>query len=320
MKVLLVDSSRASRGSAAAFLREMGNTVAEAANGSDGLLAYLREVPDAVLLDTDLPGINGYEVAREIRRQDQDGCWTPIIFVGVRPAEEEMAVALEAGGDDYIAKPLNPAVLRARLTAVGRLTTMRKRLVDLERQLQETNRSLVRLSTVDALTNIPNRHSFDTSLDREWRLGLRTGLPLALILGDIDYFKRFNDRYGHRAGDECLRSIAGTLVGAMRSGADMVARIGGETFAVLLPETPVPRALEVAESLQQAVRALAIPHAASEAARYVTLSLGVAVRVPGTKLTSADLIDGADRALIEAKRDGRNRSAFEPQAQQRLAS
>jgi diguanylate cyclase (GGDEF)-like protein len=319
MKLLLVDSSLASRSLTATHLRELGYPVAEAGNGTEALLAYLREVPDVVLLAVDLPDIGGYEVAREIRRQDQDGCWTPVVFFGDIDSDDALTGAIEAGGDDYLVRPLSPAVLRAKLMALRRVIGLRGRLADMERRLQDMNRTVVRLSTLDPLTEIPNRHSFETSFDREWRLGLRTGRPLSLILADIDFFKRFNDRYGHRSGDTCLRTIAGTLTGSMRSGADMVARIGGETFAVLLPETPGTRALEVAEALLEAIRGLAIPHAASDAARRVTLSLGVSACIPGPGLSPGELMDAADRALLNAKRGGRNRCTFQP-ASHRMAS
>jgi diguanylate cyclase (GGDEF)-like protein len=321
MKVLLVDDSRASRALTATYLLEMGYPAIEAADGNQALERYGQEAPDVILLDVEMPGMDGYATAREVRRRERDGAWTPIIFLSGRVADDDVAHGIDAGGDDYITKPISPVVLRAKLLAMRRITEMRKRLVDVGQQLQDVNRALVKLSSQDGLTGIANRRAFDVALELEWQRGLRSGKPLSLILGDIDYFKRYNDHYGHQAGDDCLKMVAAAL--AARSGrpGDVAARYGGEEFALLLPDAALPDSLRTAEEVLAAVRALGIVHDKSEAWSCVSMSLGVAVCVPGARHAPLHLLEAADRALYQAKSEGRNRCAFQPleRVEQRLA-
>lgn len=311
MKVLLVDDSRASRALTASYLLEMGYPAIEAADGASAVELYQREAPDVVLLDVEMPTMDGYAAAREIRRQERDGAWTPIIFLSGRVADEDIARGIDAGGDDYITKPVSPVVLRAKLLAMRRITEMRKRLLDVSQQLQDVNRALVKLSSQDGLTGIANRRALDVALELEWQRGVRDGKPLALILGDIDYFKRYNDRYGHQAGDGCLKMVAAALAARARRISDVVARFGGEEFALLLPDTPLPEGLKIAEEVLASIRALEIQHEGSEVAPCVSMSLGIAVCVPGRRLTPLDLIEASDKALYQAKSQGRNCSAFQ---------
>jgi diguanylate cyclase (GGDEF)-like protein len=312
MKVLLVDDSRASRALTATYLLEMGYPAVEAADGAGALELYRREAPDVVLLDVEMPGMDGYAAAREIRRIERDGAWTPIIFLSGRVADEDVARGIDAGGDDYITKPVSPVVLRAKLLAMRRITEMRKRLVDVSQQLQDVNRALVKLSSQDGLTGIANRRAFDVALELEWQRGVRSGKPLAVVLGDIDFFKRYNDHYGHQAGDACLKMVAAALAARACRVSDVAARFGGEEFVLLLPDTALPAALKAAEDVLQSVRALDIPHQFSDAASCVSMSLGVAVCVPGTRLAPLSLVEAADKALYLAKSEGRNRCAFQP--------
>jgi diguanylate cyclase (GGDEF)-like protein len=166
---------------------------------------------------------------------------------------------------------------------------------------------LRKLSTVDGLTGIANRRSFDDELVRAWRRGQRESSPVALVLVDIDHFKSFNDHYGHLAGDDCLRRVAQVLARSIKRPFDLVARYGGEEFAVLLPDTAAVGAGQVAEEMRQVVERLntANPHA--NAVRRVTISAGVAAAVPLTDSQPAGLIAAADGCLYRAKREGRNR-------------
>ncbi len=176
-----------------------------------------------------------------------------------------------------------------------------------EQALHEANNRLQRLVMLDGLTGIANRRCFDQLLDREFRRGLRTGLPLALLMIDADRFKVFNDTYGHQAGDDCLCAIAATLGPLMRRPADLVARYGGEEFVVMLPETDQAGAMELAEHIRSEIRRLAIPHSGTGSA-IVTVSIGVASAVPGQQAAdSAALLAEADQALYVAKAEGRDR-------------
>ncbi|MBW4692017.1 MAG: diguanylate cyclase [Lyngbya sp. HA4199-MV5] len=191
--------------------------------------------------------------------------------------------------------------------ALFSLTTVA--ILTLERlQLELENRTLQHLATSDTLTKIANRHHFDQYLDYEWHRSARTQSSLALILCDVDFFKRFNDHYGHQAGDNCLMLVAAAIKGAVKRPADLVARYGGEEFVVILPDTDVKGAVEVAERIRAQVKALAISHAQSTVAQTVSLSLGVVSTIPHSQGAAATLIATADQALYRAKAEGRDRS------------
>ncbi|MUH01159.1 diguanylate cyclase [Scytonema sp. UIC 10036] len=178
---------------------------------------------------------------------------------------------------------------------------------ELYQQLEQANRELKRLATLDGLTQIANRRSFDECLDREWQRSNREQSPLSLLLCDIDYFKLYNDYYGHQAGDNCLQQFAQTLNAVVKRPTDLVARYGGEEFAILLPNTDTTGALKIAEQIQQAVAQLQIPHVRSDVSQCITVSIGIGCLSPTQELLPQDLIAIADQALYEAKANGRNR-------------
>lgn len=178
----------------------------------------------------------------------------------------------------------------------------------MEEDLQKANRELTRLTVIDGLTQIANRRHFDNTLSLEWKRMSREKSDLSLILCDVDYFKRYNDTYGHQMGDECLKDIAFSLKETAKRPSDLAARYGGEEFAVILPNTDPEGAAFVAEKIRQRVEKLKIKHKTSNIHSYVTLSLGVAsVNLPLKSASAAELLSLADTALYEAKRDGRNR-------------
>ncbi|HVN31187.1 MAG TPA: diguanylate cyclase [Thermoanaerobaculaceae bacterium] len=179
-------------------------------------------------------------------------------------------------------------------------------------ELEEANRRLELLSTVDSLTEAANRRQFDHILDAEWRRCARTGLPLALLMLDIDHFKPFNDGYGHVPGDACLKKVAGVVRRLVQRAGELVARYGGEEFAVLLPGSDAPHARELAETIRLEVELLAIPHGYSKVAPVVTISAGVAAMIPIYGNTPGELVSAADRALYHAKQTGRNRVSLTP--------
>ena len=174
-------------------------------------------------------------------------------------------------------------------------------------QPSDDMRELQRLALVDSLTSLPNRRSLDRNLDFEWKRASREGKPLSTILLDIDFFKAFNDTYGHLAGDGCLKEVARTVQIASQRPADLTARYGGEEFAVLLPATEREGAVIVAERIRQEVESLGIMHSASGIGDVVTVSLGVATIVPTLDVSPLELLSKADKALYQAKAGGRNR-------------
>jgi len=174
-------------------------------------------------------------------------------------------------------------------------------------QLAEANRALQQLSIIDALTGIANRRRFDEVLETEWRRAMRSAASISLILIDVDFFKSYNDSYGHQAGDECLRVVAQTLNQVINRAGDLAARYGGEEFAVILQGNSEHGAIKVAEILRERIEALKIPHGKSDASDFVTVSLGTATIFPEYNLSSATLVEEADKALYLAKEKGRNR-------------
>jgi diguanylate cyclase (GGDEF)-like protein len=190
---------------------------------------------------------------------------------------------------------------------MSRIAQMRDKLLETTHQLDQVNRELMRLSAMDGLTGLANRRHFDTVLRSEWDRGERLRHPLSLLMCDVDYFKPYNDTYGHLQGDECLRRISSALQFAIRRPCELAARYGGEEFALLLPETTAAHAMEIAETVRSNVERLAIAHAHSPKG-IVSISIGVATRVPNGQLSPERLIALADKALYLAKKSGRDRA------------
>lgn len=306
MKVLVVDDTRVNLAVLVHFVERLGLTPLQAENGSDALEMFRREKPDMVLLDVIMPDINGYEVARRMRQLEVNGDWTPIIFLSAMTGDSDLEEGIAAGGDDYLFKPVSEVVLGAKIRAMQRIIQMRNSLVVATKKLDAANQELRRLSSSDGLTGIANRRFFDEYIVREWRRVRRGKGTVSLIMCDVDHFKRYNDTYGHQAGDDCLRGVAGAISSAMDRAADVVARYGGEEFVVVLPDTPAGGAMVVAEKIRHAVHQINMPHAASPFAR-VTLSIGLAALSPEADNPPQALIGRADKALYRAKHEGRDR-------------
>jgi diguanylate cyclase (GGDEF)-like protein len=305
-KILIVDDSATIRAGLAAAVRDMKFEPLAAESGEKALELFLTERPGLVLLDVNMPGIDGYEAARRIRAARPEE-WTPIIFLSASEDDQDLERAIECGGVDYLLKRVSRVVLFAKIRALQRLDKMRSRLVDVSRELAAANQRLETLAHQDGLTGIANRRAFDSLMGRHFAQAVRQGTPLSLVLCDIDHFKAYNDRYGHPAGDECLRQIGAAVGRGCRRATDVAARYGGEEFALLLPDTPSSGALEVMERIRGEVAALAIPHDSSSAASVVTLSAGIATHDKERDNAPAELIARADQALYRAKDLGRNR-------------
>ncbi|MDR3417473.1 MAG: diguanylate cyclase [Nevskia sp.] len=264
-----------------------------ATSGRQAIEVCRRELPDLVLLDIMMSDLDGLEVCRALKGEAATRD-IPVIFVTGQESPEEETRGLAAGAVDFISKPINPAVVQARVHTHLTLKAQADRLRD--------------LAFVDGLTGVANRRRFDERLAQEWRACARTREPLAVALVDVDHFKQFNDYYGHQAGDACLQTVATQLVKVLRRPRDFVARYGGEEFVCLLSGVQASRAGHAAELLRASVEAAAVPHQRSDCAQVVTASIGLAVAVPTADTSPAELLAAADARLYQAKQAGRNRS------------
>lgn len=324
MKILLVDDTPANIDILVRTLEPEGYDLAIASSGEKALRIADHFLPDLVLADVMMPDMNGFEMCRQLKMQEANRD-VPVIFITARKEMEDIVEGFQSGGVDYITKPFQQEEVRARVRTHLQLCALIKQQKKLNQQLQreinerkrteealrKANQELRRLATLDGLTQVANRFQFDEYIHQEWRRSAREQESLSLILCDVDYFKRYNDTYGHQKGDDCLRAIAKAITRSVRRPADLIARYGGEEFAVVLPNTKAEGAIQVARTIQAEVQQLAIPHEQSPVSRYVTLSLGVCSTVPPrdhgpTTPAVEDFIACTDKALYEAKEKGRN--------------
>ena len=249
-------------------------------------------MPDLILLDIMMPEMDGYEVCRRLK-QNALTLNIPIIFITALDEGKDETKGFEVGAVDYITKPFYPPVVLAR--------------VNTHIALKRKNDLLEKLACLDGLTEIYNRRRFDETFKMEWKRAKRNKTDLSLILLDVDFFKRYNDHYGHSRGDTCLTRVAQAIDHHKGRPGDLAARYGGEEFVVLLPETDGTGAFTIAETIRRAVMELNIPHEHSEAADTVTISLGTATMTSQDDWQLLDFLDSVDHALYQAKKSGRNR-------------
>ncbi|GAL26184.1 response regulator [Vibrio variabilis] len=306
MKILLVDDAQLERMQLQIRLKQLGHEVEVAASGREALALYPTFDPELVLLDISMPEMDGFEVAAEIR-QRYKADWIPIIFLSSHDEPEMIAKAIDAGGDDYLVKPVNKIVLQSKLIAMQRIAQMRRELKQASSQLEEANRALQHQANEDGLTKLFNRRYMDDKLTELIQWHGRHQMPLSVILMDVDHFKAYNDNYGHTEGDQCLINIAQFLdVMFIRSG-EYVGRYGGEEFVILLSKSDVHEAEENAARVKDGIVSLNIPHEFSQTSDRVTLSLGVYSTIPNGNESLSELYESADKLLYQAKRSGRNR-------------
>lgn len=289
--ILIVDDEPAN----IRILREIvqdENEILFATNGHDALDIAVSERPDLILLDIVMPEMDGFQVCQRLKGDPRTEK-IPVVFVTAMNELEDETAGLELGAIDYIIKPVRAPIVRARV---------RNHL-----KLKKYGDTLENLASIDGLTGVANRRQFDEVIELEWNRGIRASTPISLTMIDIDFFKQFNDHYGHAAGDECLKQVAATLAACVRRPTDLVARYGGEEFAMVLPNTSQQGAVEIAEAVRNGIRECGIPHAGSAVADHVTVSQGVATTVPDRGVSPASLMHAADVALYEAKNAGRNR-------------
>ena len=250
---------------------------------------------DLILLDIEMPDINGYDVCKRIKNNETIKN-IPIIFITGRTSQEDEEYGLNLGAIDYITKPFNNAIVKLRI----------KNYLDLKIK----NDMLEKLSMYDGLTNIKNRRFFDETFEKTFSEIKRDKKSLAVLMIDIDFFKPYNDNYGHGQGDETLRKVAKALEKTIKRASDFVARYGGEEFVILLKDINKDGVEAVANNLLNAVRELKITHEYSKVEDFVTVSIGVSYYNSSSDITKLELLLKADETLYNVKNSGRNNFAI----------
>jgi len=304
MKILLVDDTKTERLILTSIIEEMGHTVVTAENGKLAVSLYHSEKPDLVLLDVIMPEMDGHEAARQMRKDES--LWVPIIFLSGRVDPEDIFAGIEAGGDDYLTKPVDFRILEAKMISLQRIAKMRRKLINVSKELEIVNAELKKLAHIDGLTGLANRRYLDKYLRVEVSRSMRTDNRLAVILCDVDHFKKYNDSLGHLQGDDCLKAVANAMKSVCKRATDLVARYGGEEFAIVLPDTNTENAVRMAQAICDAVADLKIEHPESEH-KVVTISLGVYADKSDLSHDAEFILKQADDALYKAKESGRNK-------------
>ncbi len=319
--LLIVDDDKMNREIMYRHLKNLGYLNINLAESGKRALEIVATQPiDLILLDMMMPVMNGLEVLTHLK-ESQEWRLIPVIIISALDEKEMMLTCIEKGAEDYLIKPYDRVLLKARVSAClekkmlhdrevlnkQKLEAAYAELAVAYHELEVIKNELEGLSHRDGLTGIANRRYFDTVLEREWNAVRREKKCLSLILFDIDYFKKYNDTYGHLAGDDCLCQIAIAASTVIKRPRDTLARYGGEEFAVILPDTDSAGALVCAEQIRHAIESLNIIHISSQASPYVTASLGISTFIPNEEVsTSQQLIKEADLALYQAKRESRN--------------
>lgn len=299
MNILVVDDDAGFRLVGQAVVEAQGHVCRTADGGDQAWERYLAERPDVLITDRNMPGLDGLALCQRIRAQEEHS-YTYIIVLTSLDDPGDVLSGMRAGADDYLAKPLDAHALQARLLAAERVTS-------LHAELAAARIELTRQARTDPLTGLLNRAGLTDDLADLDRRSERYGSNYCLALLDVDSFKRFNDTYGHPAGDHALRTVADLLAGDLRT-LDRVYRYGGEEFLALLPEQTIDGARTALERVRLRLETAAIEHRGAGPDAVLTLSIGLAACQPGRRLSGTALIAEADRALYRAKANGRNRT------------
>ena len=296
--ILVVDDDVFMRKILVRYLERERYQVIEAANGMEALKVYQAYQPDVILLDAMMPVLDGFECCSQLQNLP-NGDHTPVLIITALEDRESVDRAYAVGASDYVTKPIHWAVLRQRVRHLIEQSYLRQ-------ELEAANQELQRLVSIDGLTQMANRRCLEEYLDQECKRASREQIPISLVLCDIDFFKNYNDNYGHQEGDRCLQEVAQAISKSTNRPADLVARYGGEEFVIVLPNTDAQGSISVAIRATEAMRSLKLPHSHSKVAPYVTISCGVATLLPSQEFEPTDLLKAADQALYKAKAEGRN--------------
>jgi two-component system chemotaxis family response regulator WspR len=268
--------------------------------------------PTVILQDLVMPDIDGLMMVRYFR-VNKSTSQIPIIVLSTKEEASIKSEAFKLGANDYLVKLPDKVELIARIryhsqsyiNLLERNEAFRA-LEESRTKLAEANRTLQKLSSLDGLTGIANRRSFDETLNKEWKRAMRNGKSVSLIMLDIDFFKLYNDHYGHQGGDDCLKKVANGLDEVIHRESDFLARYGGEEFSAILPDTDLQGSINVAEAMRAGIESMELEHAKSKVSDYVSVSVGASSVIPLQGMEPEILISAADQALYKAKEDGRN--------------
>jgi len=324
--ILIIDDVPANVGALFDFLKGFGFKILVAEDGASGLQKAEYVDPDLILLDVMMPGLDGFETCQRLKANPKTR-EIPVIFMTALSDTPYTLRGFELGAVDYVTKPIQQEEVLARINAqlmvsgyYKDLKVKNHQLCDIndqlqqeifkrqaaERALEKANETLRKLAALDPLTEIANRRVFDEQIVKEWQRMSRCSSPLSLIICDVDFFKDYNDTYGHQAGDRCLQKVAHAISKAAQRSQDVVARYGGEEFVVLAPDIDLPGMVKIGEMIRTHIQELTILHESSSVDTLVTVSVGVACSVPHYTGSSDALLGCADAALYEAKSQGRN--------------
>ena len=303
-KILVVDDIPVNIQLMQTYLSSVGYDTVVARNGEEALVQVKDHQPDLLLLDVMMPKMDGFETCR-LLKGNQETRYIPVIMVTALNEIEDKIKGIEAGADDFITKPFNKLELLARVKSLLRMKNLHDQLQDKIKQLEEAKERLRELAVTDGLTSLYNYRYFKEFLAQELRRGERHNTNVSVVMIDIDFFKNYNDSYGHLAGDEVLRILARLMRENIRS-IDLAARYGGEEFALVLPETNKSAARIVANKIKKLVEEFEFRNEETQPNGKLTVSMGVAT-YPGDGKVMEDLINRADQWLYQAKAGGRNR-------------
>jgi two-component system cell cycle response regulator len=310
LRVLAADDDRVSRAVLVAMLEELGHECYEAPDGRAGWELVREQRPDVVVSDWLMPGGDGLDLCRRVREHEGPEALPYVYFILLTALDDRRHIlaGMRAGVDDYLTKPVQIDALQARLIAASRVTRLHRQLRERHRQLEELNRELEHTARTDPLTGLGNRLRLGEDLRALEDRRRRYGRPFALAVLDLDRFKDYNDTWGHLAGDDALRALAGVVRDAMRA-ADLAYRYGGEEFLLVFPEQGAEEAAVAVERIRHDLEGLGLAHPRSDGG-VMTVSAGVAdVRDGGDGV--AEALRRADAALYRAKAEGRNRVAVD---------
>lgn len=305
LNILVVDDSSYQRQIIVAMIEDCGFKAIPTNGHTQALDALANNHIDLILMDIEMPEMNGFELTKIVRSAYPE--WMPIIFLSANDSEGYLAQGIDAGGDDYLTKPVKQVVLAAKIRAMERISLMKS-------ALERANKQLEVLSSIDPLTQVLNRRGLNDMLESSWQKNIKDDAELSLLMIDIDCFKLYNDNYGHQQGDDCLINVVRVFNKALEHSTDIIGRYGGEEFIIVLPYTPISGARFKAQELISNLLIEKFEHKYSTVLPYVTVSIGLSSTSLGAK-NIAELIEQADSALYQAKANNKNQCVVFEQTQ-----